>query len=254
MKRLSLAPAFAALSLCALAAPLPVLAQDVSSGPVVAPGNTMLTVSAEGRSSREPDLAVFTAGVATTGKTAGEALSENSAAMNRVVQALKRAGIAERDIQTSNLSLNPVYGSRTRSANSLEEEMPPILGYRANNTVMVKQRKLEQYGRVIDTLVASGANQVNGPEFQMDEPDAAMDDARTQAIKKARERANLYARAAGLRVVRILTISEGGSYSPRPPVMYARAAMDVAEGAPTPVAAGEVEVQVNVSVGFELAP
>jgi len=71
MKRLSLAPAFAALSLCALAAPLPVLAQDVSSGPVVAPGNTMLTVSAEGRSSREPDLAVFTAGVATTGKTPG---------------------------------------------------------------------------------------------------------------------------------------------------------------------------------------
>lgn len=254
MKRLSLSPTLAALSLCALAAPLPVLAQDVSSGPVVAPGNTMLTVSAEGRSSREPDLAVFTAGVATTGKTAGEALSENSAAMNRVIQALNRAGIAERDIQTSNLSLNPVYGSRNRSANTLEEEMPPILGYRANNTVMVKQRKLEQYGRVIDTLVASGANQVNGPEFQMDEPDAAMDDARTQAIRKARERANLYARAAGLRVVRILTISEGGGYSPRPPVMYARAAMDVAEGAPTPIAAGEVEVQVNVSVSFELAP
>jgi hypothetical protein len=254
MKRLSLAPAFAALSLCALAAPLPALAQDVSSGPMVAPGNTMLTVSAEGRSSRAPDLAVFTAGVATTGKTAGEALSENSAAMNRVIQALKRAGIAERDVQTSNLSLNPVYASRPRSANSLEEEIPPILGYRANNTVTVKQRKLEQYGRVIDTLVASGANQVNGPEFQMDEPDAAMDEARTQAIRKARERANLYARAAGLRVVRILTISEGGGYSPRPPVMYARAAMDAAEGAPTPVAAGEVEVQVNISVSFELAP
>ncbi|MCB2061749.1 MAG: SIMPL domain-containing protein, partial [Novosphingobium sp.] len=101
MKRLSIVPALAALSLSALAAPLPVFAQNVSSGPVVAAGNTMLTVSAEGRSSREPDLAVFTAGVATTGKTAGEALSENSAAMNRVIQALKRAGIAERDIQTS---------------------------------------------------------------------------------------------------------------------------------------------------------
>ncbi|MCB2075601.1 MAG: SIMPL domain-containing protein [Novosphingobium sp.] len=254
MKRLSLAPALAALSLCALAAPLPALAQDGSSGPVVAAGHSMLTVSAEGRSSREPDLAVFTAGVATTGKTAGEALSENSVAMNRVIQALKRAGIADRDIQTSNLSLNPVYGNRTRTANTLEEQMPPILGYRANNTVTVKQRKLEQFGRVIDTLVSAGANQVNGPNFQIDEPDSAMDEARTQAVGKARERASLYARAAGLRVVRILTISEGGSYSPRPPVMYARAAMDASESAPTPVAAGEVEVQANVTVSFELAP
>jgi uncharacterized protein YggE len=254
MKRFSLSPALAAISLATLAAPLPAFAQNASPVPVVSPGNTLLTVSAQGRSSREPDLALFTAGVATTGKTAGEALSANSVAMNRVIQALKRAGIAERDIQTSNLSLNPVYGNRQRSPNTLEEQMPPILGYRANNTVTVKQRKLEQFGRVIDTLVASGANQVNGPSFQMDEPDAALDEARVEAIGKARERANLYARAAGLRVVRILSINEGGSYSPRPPVMYARAAMDAAESAPTPVAAGEVEVQANVTVMYELAP
>lgn len=254
MKRLSLTPALAALSLATAAAPLPAAAQEAVSGPVVAPGNTLLTVSAEGRSFREPDLAVFTAGVASTGKTAGEALSANSAAMNRVIQALKRAGIAERDIQTSNLSLNPVYGDRNRSANTLEEQMPPILGYRANNMVTVKQRRLEQFGRVIDTLVAAGANQVNGPSFEIDKPDAALDEARTEAMKRARERASLYARAAGLRVLRILSISESGGCSPRPPVVYARAAMDVAESAPTPVAAGEVEVEASVTVSFELAP
>ena len=253
MKRFSLAPALAALSLATTAAPMPALAQDAGPELVVSPGNTVLTVNAEGKTSAKPDLAVFTAGVATTGKTAGEALSANSTAMNRVIQALKRSGIAERDIQTSNLSLNPVYGSRERSANALEQELPPILGYRANNTVTVKQRKIEQFGKVIDTLVSAGANQVSGPSFQMDDPETALDEARVEAIGKARERAELYAKAAGLHVVRILSISEGGSYSPRPPVAYARVAMEMAEES-TPVAAGEVEVQANVSVMFELAP
>ena len=161
--------------------------------------------------------------------------------------------IGERDIQTSNLGLNPVYGSRDRSSDSLEQEMPPILGYRAENTVMVKQRKIDEYGKVIDTLVAAGANQVNGPSFQIDDPDAALDQARVEAIEKARERAGLYAKAAGLRVVRVLSISEGGSYTPGPPIAYARA-MSVAAEKSTPVAAGEVEVQVNVSVMYELAP
>ncbi|MCB2080882.1 MAG: SIMPL domain-containing protein [Novosphingobium sp.] len=256
MKRLSLAPVLAAagLALAAVAAPLPVAAQQVGDTPAIAPGNTLLTVTGQGETARKPDLAQFSAGVATTGKTAGEALSANSAAMNRVIAALKRAGIAERDIQTSNLNLNPVYASRPRvQTSNLEEEMPPIIGYRANNTVMVKQRKIEQFGKVIDTLVSAGANTVNGPDFQLDDPDAALDEARTEAMKKARQRANLYASAAGLRVVRILSISESGSYAPRPPVMYARAAMsDAAESAP--FAAGEVSLTANVTVQFELAP
>jgi len=244
-----------ALALSTAIIPGTAMAHDAASGPVVAAGNTMLTLSAEGRTTRKPDLAVFSAGVSSSGKTAGEALAKNSADMNRVIQALKQAGIAEKDIQTSNLSLNPVYADMSRQPRDpLEQVVPPIIGYQVNNTVTVRQRKLGEFGRVIDTLVSSGANQVNGPSFQMDDDTAAMDEARADAMKKARDRANLYARAAGLRVVRILTISESGGYVPQPPVMYARAAMADMAGAPTPVAAGEVSMQAGVTVLFELAP
>lgn len=244
----------AALALSAAAIPAAASAHDVSSGPVVAPGSTVLSISAEGRTNRAPDLATFSAGVSSSGKTAGEALAKNSADMARVIAALKRAGIADKDIQTSNLSLNPVYADMSRQPVSpLEQVVPPIIGYQVNNTVNVRQRKLEDFGKVIDTLVTAGANQVNGPNFQVDDQDAALDEARTAAMKKARDRASLYARAAGLRVVRILTISESGGYAPQPPIMYARAAMADMASAP-PVAAGEVSLTMNVSVTFELAP
>lgn len=246
----------AALALTAVALPAAASAHDVSSGPVVAAGNTLLTLSAEGRSTRVPDLALFSAGVATSGKTAGEALAANAAKMNGVIAALKRAGIADKDIQTSNMSLNPVYAdmSQQQARNPLEQMVPPIIGYQVNNTINVKQRKLAEFGKVIDTLVTAGANQVNGPNFQMDNPDAALDEARTDAMKSARARANLYARAAGLKVVRVLTISENGGYAPPMPVMYAKAAMADREGGPTPMAAGEVSLSSSVSVLFELAP
>ena len=228
MKRL-LAPLLATLLAGAALAPVPVMAHDVSTGPVVAAGNSVLTVSAEGRSSRKPDLAVFTAGVASSGKTAGEALAANAADMNRVIAALKRAGIADRDIQTSNLNLNPVYADMSRQpASPLEQQVPRIVGYQVSNQVTVRQRNLADFGRTIDTLVTAGANQVNGPSFQMDDADAASDEARTKAMKRARERADLYARAAGLKVVRILTISEGGG-------IYAAGAGDVRAGGRWPM-------------------
>ncbi len=254
MKRITLALALAALA-APLAAPLAAQAHELSSGPVVAAGNTLLTLSAEGRSNRTPDLAVFSAGVTSQGKTAGEALSANSADMNKVITALKRAGIADRDIQTSNLSLNPIYQpQRPMPDGTVEPAQPKIIGYQVYNTVNVRQRNLAQFGRVLDTLVAAGANQINGPNFQMDDPDAATDEARTQAMKKARARANLYASAAGLKVVRILAISESGGYVPQPQVMYSRAAMADGMEKSTPVAAGEVSLISTVTVLFELTP
>ena len=253
MKRTILGSALA-LSTAALALPA---AAQVAMTPAIEAGHTLLSVSAEGRTSRKPDMAVFSAGVSSSGKTAGEAMAANSADMAKVIAALKRAGIADRDIQTSNLSLNPVYAdmSRQPAADPLEQQVPRIIGYQANNQVMVKQRNLGQFGKVIDTLVNSGANQVNGPNFMIDEADAALDEARVAAVRKARQRAHLYAGAAGLRVVRILSISESGGYAPPMPVMYARASMDMAPPAPPPpVAAGEVSMQMNVTVMFELAP
>ncbi len=234
-----------------LALPGVAMAQNTQSGPVVAAGNTLLTVSGEGRSTRTPDLAVFSAGVTSQAATAGAAMSANAAQMNKVIAALKGAGIADKDVQTSQISLNPVYGDQQVGPNGMVRA-PHIVGYQATNTVSVKQRDLKQFGKVLDTLVASGANEVNGPNFQLDNSDAAMDEARVAAIKAARTRADLYAKAAGLRVVRILTISESGGYAPQP-VMFAKAAM-MADAAPTPVAAGQLDMTASVSVQFELAP
>ena len=195
---------------------------------------------------------MFNAGVTTQAKTAAAALSENAERMNAVIAGLKASGIAERDIQTSNLSVNPVYGQPRADENGNVSGEPVITGYQATNQVEVKQRKIGNYGKTIDTLVSAGANQVSGPSFQLDQPDAASDEARIDAMKKARARAELYAKAAGLNVRRILTISESGGYAPQPMVMYARADAMMAKAAPSPVSAGELQIAANVTVTFEL--
>ncbi|WP_156842178.1 SIMPL domain-containing protein [Novosphingobium aquimarinum] len=245
------------LAAALLLAALPVAAHAQMAGPIpmIAEGSTLLTVTANGEATREPDLAMFSAGVTTQGTSASQALAENSTRMTAVIAALKRAGIAERDIQTSNLNLNPVYAQPKRMPDgSYQDEERAIIGYQASNTVSVKQRKLGEYGKVIDALVTAGANQVNGPSFMVDDSEGALDEARTKAMAAAQKRANLYARAAGLRVARIVSISESGGYAPQP-VMYRRAAMDAAPAAPppTPIAAGELELSSSVTVQFELA-
>lgn len=240
----------------------PVGAQTAQPELAIAPGHTVLTVSAEGTSTREPDLAVFSAGVKSNGSTAGEALAANSRAMTQVIAALKRAGISDRDIQTSNLSLNPVYSDPNRAAQAAgrvpaplppEQQVRRIIGYEATNTVSVRQRKLGNYGKVIDALVAAGANQINGPSFQLDDDEAALDEARLDAMKRARQRAQLYANAAGLKIVRLLSISENGGYS-RPPIAFARMAEAAPSAPPPPVNAGELQMNANVTVLYELAP
>lgn len=236
----------------ALAAASPALAQQV---PAIAAGSALLTVTAQGESTQVPDMASYSAGVSTQGATAGEALSANSTQMQRVIAALKQAGIADKDIQTSNLNLNPVYAQPKRLPDGNYEDGPQrIVGYQATNTVSVRQRKLQDMGKVIDALVKAGANQVNGPNFMLSDPDTAQDEARTAAMKAARARAALYARASGLRVARIVSISESGGYAPMPVMYMRKETMDVAAAPAPPVAAGELATQVNVTVQFELAP
>ncbi|HUD30407.1 MAG TPA: SIMPL domain-containing protein [Novosphingobium sp.] len=232
----------------------PALAQQAPM-PAIEAGHTLLTVTAQGSSTRTPDLASYSAGVTTQGATASEALSANSARMTQVIAALKRAGIADRDVQTSNLNVNPVYAQPKRLPDGNYEDGPQrIVGYQATNNVSVRQRKLGDMGKVIDALVAAGANQVNGPNFMLDKPEAAQDEARLEAMKVARARAELYARASGLRVAHIVSIGESGGYVPQPVMYMRKEAMDVAAAPPPPVAAGELEMNVNVTVQFELAP
>lgn len=218
-------------------------AAKVAAVPAIS--GTRLDVSATGEVTRVPDLAIISAGVQTLQPTATAAIEENAARMERVRSALKRAGIDDKDIQTSSINLNPEY--------QYDQDRPPRLtGYRASNSVNVKFRDLKRTGAILDALVAQGANQISGPNLTIDKPGSALDEARTRAIANGRARADLYARALGMRVVRLLSVSEGGGFSvppPMPMVAYARA-----EGADasSKIDPGTQQLQVSVSMSFEL--
>lgn len=258
--------AFAALA--GAAVPASAQLQGAPAVSQLGPNGAILSLTAEGRSRRTPDLALFTAGVVTQGRTASEALSENNRRMQEVTAALKRAGVAERDIQTASLSINPRYSNPERDAmvrarETREPYVPPpapaapqIVGYDARNSVQVRLRRVGDMGRVIDALAAAGANEVYGPNFTVDEPRGALDEARAAAVAEARQRADLYARAAGMRVVRILSITEAGGYYPLQDIVVTGSRVGVMSAPPPPpmpVAAGELSLGVNVSVQFELA-
>lgn len=222
----------------------PLSAQAPISKPVAPVEGTLLDIVARGATTRVPDIATISAGVVTQAPDAASAMRENAARMDRVIAALKRAGVADRDITTSNISLNPQYRYQ-------EREAPVITGYQASNMVTVRFRDIERSGAILDALVTLGANQINGPMLTLDKPEAAMDEARLDAVRRARARAELYAKAAGLRVHRIVSISEAGDYGiPVPPPIARMEAMDGA--AQSKVVPGEQEVAVSLSVRFEL--
>jgi uncharacterized protein len=206
---------------------------------------TRLDVVTTGEVSRIPDIARITAGVVTVAPTATAALAQNATQMASVRAALKRAGIADRDIQTSSINLYPDYRHDAQGSN------PQIIGYRASNEVSVRFRDIAATGKILDALVAQGANQINGPMLSIDKPEAALDEARTQALANARARADLYARALGKRVGRILSISEAGA-NYAPPVVMMRQANRGAVADSTSVDPGEQSVGVSLSVSFEL--
>lgn len=239
MQVMKAAAAFAVLA----AAAVPPAAQAQTQGQVVLAEGTLLTVNADGSSEARPDMAIVNLGVTTEGQTAAAALAENARRMTALTAALRRAGIAERDIQTSNVSVYPqqVYG---------EGQAPRITGYQANNSVTVKVRRIDNTGRVIDAAVGAGGNTVNGVSFTHADPDAQLDVARRDAIAEARRRAELYANALGMRVNRIVSVSEGGGYAPPMPVALER--FQAQDAAATPISPGEIETRVSVNVMFEL--
>jgi len=229
----------------ALLAAAPAAAQ-VAAVPALPPiSGTLLEVSAQGESRRTPDIATISAGVVTQAADAATAMRENAARMERVIAALKRAGVADRDVRTANIALSPQY--------RYENNRPPVItGYQASNTVTVRFRDIARAGSVLDALVATGANQINGPELGLDKPEAAMDEARVDAVAKARARAELYARAAGLKVKRILSISEAVYEMPRPMPVMMRSMAVAEEGAASRILPGEQQIGVSLSVRFEL--
>lgn len=224
-----------ALTACNSGGPTYLTTQAVS-------GNT-ITVSATGQTAQAPDTASVSAGVVTQGPTAGVAMDANSRKMNTVFEALKAAGIDEKHIQTSQLSLQPRYNYENRKA-------PVITGYETRNTVSAKTEDLANVGAMLDALVKAGVNNINGVQFSVKDPKAATDAARTDAITEARAKAEAMAAAAGVALGELQSLSESSSgHIPRP-VMRQAAAFSSATT--TPVAAGEQTLSVTVHMVYKI--
>jgi len=231
-------------SLLAIVLAAPASAQSAPTVPIVADA-TVLDVVATGEVSRTPNIATLRAGVVTQAPTASAASKENATRMSQVIASLRAAGIAPRDIATASVNLAPQY----RYA---DNQPPAITGYQATNTVSITFRDIAKSGAALDALVEAGANQIDGPQLSIDQPEAALDAARVEAVTRARARAELYAKAAGMRVDRIASIGEQGENrgdQPRPPMLYARAAK---ADSTTEVLAGETEVSATIVVRFLL--
>ncbi|MDM7933454.1 SIMPL domain-containing protein [Tabrizicola sp.] len=222
----------AVLLSAALALPLPAMAEDAMP--------PMITVTGTGAVEAAPDIATLTIGVTTQGDTAADALGANTVALEAVMARLTSAGIEPRDIQTSNLSLNPNW-------TGYENNKPTISGYVANNMLTIRVRQLDGLGTVLDAAVADGANTLNGLSFGLADPDPVLNEARREAVADARARAELLASAAGVKLGRIISISEAGFASDPVPMFRAEVA-----AAPVPVAAGELGMSANVTIFYEI--
>ncbi len=203
-----------------------------------------LNLSAYGEVRTAPDMATISFGVVTEATTAAEAMSLNATRMNQVMAALRRAGIEARDVQTSGLNLSAQY-------DYVENQPPRLRGYQASNQVTVIINDLTRVGTTADAVVAAGVNQINGIGFGLRDPSAAENQARQIAVRNLQAKAALYAQALGVELGGIRSLSEGGGYSPRPQVMYARAEM-ADSGGSTPVAAGELTVRIDITGVYDL--
>jgi hypothetical protein len=296
MKKLGIVIAIAAASFAAPVQAQDIQGLGILALDPVAEGNTVLTLKGKSVVKQQADVAVFSAWVTTTGATAEEALRANAAQMQAVLAAARKLGIAEADIRTNQVSIVPVMDTDYNQYNFIDAaaavegaadaaaaaaagaaavdaaaevtamemeiaaaavpRMPKIVGYRAANAVTIKQRKLDDFGKVIDALVKAGANTMDGPTFKLEDSDATEQEARAGAIADARKRAEFYAAAAGLKVVRIVMIDEGrtSGLSSAYDGLY-----DVAEAsaygyASTPIASGELTITGSIGMLFELAP
>lgn len=212
------------------------------------PGETLLEVDATGTHASRPDVMRFEAGVVTTGRTAREASEANAALTRRLVDALRGAGIAASDVRTSNLSLLARFNDRDQR--SSEELEPRIVGYVARNSLEVRVRDVSRASAVLDSLVAAGGNEVRGPYFSLADDTPARRSARQQAVAAARAEAEDYAAALGMRIARVLRVSErSGRVGEGSPIVVTGSRI-----AGTPIEPGEIETEVRVWIDYALAP
>lgn len=200
-----------------------------------------ITVTGSATVDAAPDVASVSAGVETQAPSAADALKASNEAMTAVFAALKAAGVADADMQTSQLTLNPVFAPDAGD----QQVAPKVVAYQASNMVTVQVRDVASLGKMIDALTQAGANRLYGVSFDVDEPGAVLDTARQKAVADARHKAELFATAAGVKLGQVRAISEGGGGGPMP----LRSKMDMAAA---PIAAGTVSLGADVTVVFEL--
>jgi uncharacterized protein len=206
-----------------------------------------ITVTGEGRVDSPPDMATISLGVTTEGATAAEAMAANSTQLATVLANLKAAGIEDRFIQTSGLSLNPNWSNNYSSENG---EAPKITGYVASNILTVQVNALDTLGGVLDAAISDGVNTLNGVTFGLKEPKPLLDAARKLAVADAKDRAMLLTGAAGVTIGPIMNISESGGYAPPTPMFRMEQSADAA---PVPIAEGQVSTLVSVTITWEIA-
>jgi uncharacterized protein len=207
------------------------------------PPQPQILVTGEGTVSVAPDIAQVRGGVSTRASTVKEAADTNSRTMTAIIGKLVDAGIDRKDIQTAQFSIQPVYAaSEPRSEQKL-------VGYSVSNQVVAKIRNVDKVSDILDRLIAAGATNVWNVEFLVADPSKALDQARSAAIADAQRKADLYAKAAGVALGPVVSITEEGASAPAPVLMK----RTVANGMAPPIAAGEDTLRVNVSVGFALA-
>jgi hypothetical protein len=203
-------------------------------------------MSGQGEVRAAPDTVTLSAGVTSEAPTAAAALAANTARMQSVFAALKKLGLADKDMQTANFSVSPEMAPQTANNNN---QPPHVTGYQVSNQLQLRLDDVSRLGPALDALVTAGANQMNGIDFSIKDSAPLLAEARADAVSDARAKAETYAKAAGVSLGPILSIGENAGQGPRPVYMalpMARAAKAV------PVAAGEESITAEVSIVWEI--
>lgn len=207
------------------------------------PDKRTLSLSATGEVMTTPDKVDITTGVTSEGQTARAALDKNTEAMTKVVDGLKAAGIAPKNIQTTNFSVSPIYEKKSQGQAAF------ITGYRVTNQVHITVHDTKKLGEILDTVVSLGANRISSINFGVTEPEALKDEARKQAMQNAIANAKLYAAAAGVELGPVQNITEESDVvMPR----FVEAAAPMGRAMDVPIEAGTTTIQARIRVTWEL--
>lgn len=206
-----------------------------------------IVVSAEGKAYAKPDVAIINLGVKTEAVKSEDAVNKNNEKMNAIIKAVKGLGVDEKDIQTTEYNLSPVY-------NYTEASGRVLTGYSLDQQITVKVRSFDKISSVLDAGTANGANNVGNLQVTVDNPDAVKAEARQNAIEKAKAKAAEMAKNSGLKIGKVVDVQESGDYYPSP-VMY-NSAQDMMKATGSGVApeiqAGQKEVSITVSLTYQV--